>query len=296
MNKTRKGIIMAGGSGTRLYPITRAINKHLLPVFDKPMLYYPLTTLMLAGIKEILIITGPQDESGLRSLCGEGEAWGITISYAIQDEPRGLADAFRVGADFIAGDKVALILGDNIFHGHGLYDLLSASAAQPEGLTLFAVPVRDPERFGVVELDATGKPISLEEKPSRPRSNLAVTGLYFYDEKAVEYARGLKPSARGELEITDLNRAYVDRGSASVHVLLRGFTWFDMGTPSSLLQAASYVEIIQSRQSLGIASPEEVAWRMGFIDDAALDQLSRQLPSGEYARYLRGLLSATRIQ
>lgn len=282
---------MAGGSGTRLDPITRVVNKHLLPVFDKPMIYYPLTTLMLSGIREILIVTGAVHVDSIRALLGDGDAWGLRIAYALQDEPRGLADAFRVGADFVGTDPVALILGDNIFHGQGLSALLESVAGAPAGLSLFAVAVRDPQRFGVVELDRSGQPISLVEKPANPRSNLAVTGLYFYDGHAVEYARDLQPSARGELEITSLNKIYVEHGRATVHVLHRGFTWFDMGTPSSLLQAANYVEIIQSRQSLGVASPEEVAWRMGFIDSQQLDTLTARLPKGEYAAYLSGLVS-----
>ena len=294
MIRTRKGIIMAGGSGTRLDPMTRVVNKHLLPVFDKPMIYYPISTLMLAGIRDILVITSPEHEEPLRELLGDGRAWGITLSFALQDRPRGLADAFRVGADFVGTDPVALILGDNIFHGQGLSVLLQDVAADPFGVTLFAVAVRDPERFGIVELDDRGRPVSIEEKPQRPRSNLAITGLYFFDGNAVEYARALHPSARGELEITDLNRKYVEQGAAKVHVLHRGYTWLDTGTPSSLLQAATYVEIIQSRQSSGVAVPEEVAWRMDFIDDARLRELAARLPKGEYAAYLTDMLARER--
>lgn len=291
MTICKKGIILAGGSGSRLYPMTQVINKHLIPVFDKPMLYYPLVTLMLAGIKDILLITGPESLPYFERMIGDGSQWGIKISYAIQDTPRGLADAFIVGSSFVNNEPVALILGDNIFHGQGLSELLVNAAENICGVRLFAVKVQDPERFGVVEINADGIPISIEEKPTDPKSNLAVTGLYFYDERVTEYARNLEPSERGELEITDLNRMYLKDSQADVTVLNRGYSWFDMGTPSSLLQASTYVEIIQSRQALGIACPEEVSWRMGYLSDDEFRKNTECLPIGEYRGYLENLIN-----
>ncbi len=289
MKRCRKAIILAGGTGSRLFPMTRVTNKHLLPVFDKPMIYYPLTTLMLAGIDRILIISAPDQLPMFEYLLGDGRQWGIEISYAAQDEPRGLADAFLVGEAFIDNDPVALALGDNIFHGRGLSTLLHDAAGDPSGAHLFAVRVKDPERFGVVEIDRNGKPVSIEEKPAKPRSSLAVTGLYFYDERVVDFAKSVEKSARGELEITDVNRRYITEGGARVHVLERGYTWFDTGTPSALINAATYVEIIQTRQALGIACPEEVAWRAGFIDDALLAKLIENLPKSDYRTYLESV-------
>jgi len=289
MKRCRKAIILAGGAGSRLYPMTRVTNKHLLPVFDKPMIYYPLTTLMLAEINDILIITSPGQVRLFDELLGDGSQWGIKISYAVQDEPRGLADAFIVGEKFVDGDPVALALGDNIFHGRGLSALLQEAANDTSGAHLFAVRVKDPERFGVVELDDAGKPVAIEEKPAKPRSSLAVTGLYFYDANVTAIAKSVTKSARGELEITDVNRRYIESGAAKVHILERGYTWFDTGTPSALLNASTYVDIIQNRQTLGIACPEEVAWRSGFIDDARFHEIIRGLPKGEYRNYLEAV-------
>lgn len=286
MKRCRKAIILAGGTGSRLFPMTLVTNKHLLPVFDKPMIYYPLTTLMLANIDRILIISGPDQLPMFESLLGDGRQWGIKISYAAQDEPRGLADAFIVGEAFVGGEPVALALGDNIFHGRGLSELLEQAANDSSQAHLFAVRVKDPERFGVVEIDKAGKPISIEEKPAKPRSSFAVTGLYFYDERVVDIAKSVKKSPRGELEITDVNRRYIEDGKAKVHLLERGFTWFDTGTPSALISASTYVEIIQNRQALGIACPEEVAWRSGFIDLDQLVAIIRKLPKSEYRNYL----------
>lgn len=289
MKRCRKAIILAGGTGSRLFPMTLVTNKHLLPVFDKPMIYYPLTTLMLANIDRILVISGPDQLPMFESLLGDGRQWGIKISYAAQDEPRGLADAFIVGEAFVGGEPVALALGDNIFHGRGLSELLEQAANDSSHAHLFAVRVKDPERFGVVEIDKAGKPISIEEKPARPRSSLAVTGLYFYDERVVDIAKSVKKSPRGELEITDVNRRYIEDGKAKVHLLERGFTWFDTGTPSALINASTYVEIIQNRQALGIACPEEVAWRSGFIDRDQLLSIIRGLPKSEYRNYLENI-------
>ncbi|MEH2526359.1 MULTISPECIES: glucose-1-phosphate thymidylyltransferase RfbA [unclassified Bradyrhizobium] len=289
MRRCRKAIILAGGTGSRLFPMTLVTNKHLLPVFDKPMIYYPLTTLMLANIDQILIISGPDQLPMFESLLGDGRHWGIKISYAVQDEPRGLADAFIVGEAFVGGEPVALALGDNIFHGRGLSELLEQAANDSSHAHLFAVRVKDPERFGVVEIDKAGKPISIEEKPVKPRSPFAVTGLYFYDERVVDIAKSVKKSPRGELEITDVNRRYIEDGKAKVHLLERGFTWFDTGTPSALINASTYVEIIQNRQALGIACPEEVAWRSGFIDRDQLLAIIRKLPKSEYRSYLESI-------
>jgi glucose-1-phosphate thymidylyltransferase len=289
MKRCRKAIILAGGTGSRLFPLTLVTNKHLLPVFDKPMIYYPLTTLMLANIDRILIISAPDQLPMFESLLGDGRQWGINISYAGQDEPRGLADAFIVGESFVGGEPVALALGDNIFHGRGLSELLEQAANDSSHAHLFAVRVKDPERFGVVEIDKAGKPVAIEEKPAKPRSSLAVTGLYFYDERVVDIAKSVKKSSRGELEITDVNRRYIEDGKAKVHLLERGFTWFDTGTPSALINASTYVEIIQSRQALGIACPEEVAWRSGLIDRDQLVAIIGKLPKSEYRNYLENI-------
>lgn len=281
-----KGIILAGGSGTRLHPITLVVSKQLLPVYDKPMIYYPLTTLMMAGIRDILVITTPHDSALFQKLLGDGSQFGLRLSYAVQDSPRGLADAFIVGRDFIGDDPVALVLGDNLFFGHGLPELLGKAAARETGATVFGYPVKDPERYGVVEMGPGGKVISIEEKPAVPRSNLAVTGLYFYDNRVVEIAAGLKPSPRGEIEITDVNRAYMERGELDVLMMGRGFAWLDTGTPESLIEAAQFVQILESRQGLRIASPEEVAFRAGFIDAAQLRALGEAQKKSAYGAYL----------
>jgi glucose-1-phosphate thymidylyltransferase len=288
-----KGIILAGGSGTRLYPITQGISKQIMPVYDKPMIYYPLSTLMMAGIREVLIITTPEDQEQFRKLLGDGTQFGCRFAYATQATPRGLADAFIVGAEFIGDDAVAMILGDNIFYGYGLGAQLK-ELTQPDGGAVFAYHVADPERYGVVEFDGASRAVSIEEKPAEPKSNYAVVGLYFYDNDVVEIARNVTPSARGEIEITDVNREYLRRGKLRVGVLDRGTAWLDTGTFDSLMQAAEFVRVIEERQGLKIGSPEEVAWREGFIDDAELRALAEPLAKSGYGEYLIGLLEDDR--
>ena len=293
---TRKGIILAGGSGTRLFPVTQVVSKQLLPVYDKPMIYYPLSTLMLAGIREILLISTPEDTPRFAQLLGDGSKWGLDLSYAVQPAPEGLAQAFIIGREFVGGNPCALVLGDNIFYGHDLSVQLTRANERKDGATVFAYPVSDPERYGVAEFDEDGRVISLEEKPKLAKSRYAVTGLYFYDNRVLDVAAHLKPSARGELEITDVNRVYLDRGELVCEVMGRGMAWLDTGTHESLLEAAQYIETIERRQGLKIACPEEIAYRLGYIDAAAIERLGNSMAKNGYGQYLLDLLREPNIR
>lgn len=288
----RKGIILAGGSGTRLHPLTQVVSKQMMPVYDKPMIYYPLSVLMLSGIRDILIITTPHDSEQFKALLGDGSKWGLNLQYAVQPNPEGLAQAFIIGRDFVGADPVTLILGDNIYYGEGLSERLLALSKQDSGATVFGYYVRDPERYGVVEFDENGKALSIEEKPEKPKSNYAVTGLYFYDNQVLDIAKEIEPSPRGELEITDVNRVYLERGELEVEMLKRGTAWLDTGTHASLLDAANYIRIIEERQSLKIACPEEIAWHMGFITAEELLALAEPLKKSGYGQYLADIVKA----